>query len=182
VSEQTTADVFATDRLEQIIDAYVADYELVGEDESGRDGCYAPTDTERGLIKDAIIGLLADPDWDAEWGKLIALRASDSADTERHGSDKAVPNRDVSAYIASLVAERDALREDAERLDWLQEHNETVYRCTHVLRVPSTMPGVSYEERCVFDGWAVRSDQEPSPTIRAAIDAARSALSAKEPS
>jgi hypothetical protein len=116
VKDQTTGSsgVFATDRLEQIIDAYVADYELVGEDESGRDGCYAPTDTERGLIKDAIIGLLADTDWDAEWGKLIALRASESADTERPQQDKAVPaslSPDTRNYIASLVAERDELRQ-----------------------------------------------------------------------
>jgi hypothetical protein len=83
VKDQTTGSsgVFATDRLEQIIDAYVADYELVGEDESGRDGCYTPTDTERGLIKDAIVGLLANEDWDAEWGKLIEQRAREGVGT-----------------------------------------------------------------------------------------------------
>jgi hypothetical protein len=78
-SEGATAPQF--DRLEQIIDAYVADYELVGEDESGRDGCYTPTDTERGLIKDAIVGLLANEDWDAEWGKLIEQRAREGVGT-----------------------------------------------------------------------------------------------------
>jgi hypothetical protein len=97
----TAEPLFAADRLEQIIDAYVADYELIGEDESGRDGCYAPTNTERGLIKDAIMGLLGDPDWDAEWGKHIAQLAV---------------NRDTAAYTASLAAENERLRSELEQL------------------------------------------------------------------
>ena len=48
------------DDLEQIIDAFVEDYEMVGEDEDGRDACHTPTEGERALIKDAICGLLAD--------------------------------------------------------------------------------------------------------------------------
>jgi hypothetical protein len=67
------------DRLEQVIDAYVDDYEMVGEAEDGRDACYQPTEQERIVIKDAIMGLLADPDWDAEWGKLIEQRAIELA-------------------------------------------------------------------------------------------------------
>jgi hypothetical protein len=63
------------DRLEQVIDAYLEGYEMVGEAEDGRDACHQPSDDERALIKDAILGLLADPEWDAEWGKLIEQRA-----------------------------------------------------------------------------------------------------------
>lgn len=55
------------DTLETIIDAYIADYVMEGDG-----GCHTPTEGERLLIKDAIIGLLVDPDWDAEWGKHIA--------------------------------------------------------------------------------------------------------------
>lgn len=48
-------------RLEQHIDDYVDGYELVDcEDDQGRTGDYAPTETERLLISDAIQGLLAD--------------------------------------------------------------------------------------------------------------------------
>lgn len=47
---------------ETMIDAYLEDYEMVGEDEGGRDACYAPTEGERALIKDAIMGLLAEAD------------------------------------------------------------------------------------------------------------------------
>jgi len=67
------------DELEQIIDGYLEDYELIGEDEAGRDGCYRPTETERGLIKDAFMGLLAHDEWDAAWGRLINQRAAERA-------------------------------------------------------------------------------------------------------
>ena len=46
--------------IEVAIDAYLEDYELRGEDEDGRDACHTPSEAERGVIKDAIIGLLSD--------------------------------------------------------------------------------------------------------------------------
>lgn len=61
---------------------------------------------------------------------------------------------------------------DTERLDWLQQRQETVYRCTHQERRPTTSMHRPYETVQVFDGWAVLHDQEPTPTIREAIDAA----------
>lgn len=60
-----------TDRLEQIIDEYIANYEFRGDG-----GDYAPNERERFLMKDAFMGLLADDDWDAEWGKHIAALAA----------------------------------------------------------------------------------------------------------
>lgn len=42
------------------IDEYLEDYEMHGNDEDGRDACHTPTEGERILIKDAILGLLAD--------------------------------------------------------------------------------------------------------------------------
>ncbi len=42
------------------IDEYLEDYEMRGNDEDGRDACHTPTEGERLLIKDAIMGLLAD--------------------------------------------------------------------------------------------------------------------------
>lgn len=59
---------------------------------------------------------------------------------------------------------------DAERLDWLQERKETVYRCTHQERRATTDTFRHYETVLVFDGWAVFEDQDPKPTIREAID------------
>jgi hypothetical protein len=73
------ADGLPFDALEQIIDEYVADYEMVGEAEDGRYACHQPTDGERILIKDAILGLLAHDAWDAEWGRLIQQRAKEVA-------------------------------------------------------------------------------------------------------
>lgn len=60
---------FATDRLEQVIDGYAADYEF-----NDGEAFHAPNEQERALIKDAIMGLLGYPDWDEEWGKLIEQR------------------------------------------------------------------------------------------------------------
>ncbi|WP_315132892.1 DUF551 domain-containing protein [Achromobacter marplatensis] len=42
---------------------YAEDYELRGEDDHGREGTYTPNETERGLIIDAIHGLLADDEF-----------------------------------------------------------------------------------------------------------------------
>jgi hypothetical protein len=46
---------------------------------------------------------------------------STGADTERHRSDKAVLSPDNAAMVASLVAERDSLKEDAERYRLLRD-------------------------------------------------------------
>lgn len=50
-------------RADQIAQEYVADYEMCGEDEEGRDGVYNPTDVERYMILDAVRGLLAEPEF-----------------------------------------------------------------------------------------------------------------------
>jgi hypothetical protein len=67
------------DALESIIDAYVANYDWIGEDATGADACHTPSERERVMLKDAMIGILADPEWDAEWGRhidsLVAERA-----------------------------------------------------------------------------------------------------------
>jgi hypothetical protein len=50
---------------ERVIDEYLSDYEMIGETEDGRDACYTPTDGDRALIKDAIMGLLSTDEWAA---------------------------------------------------------------------------------------------------------------------
>ena len=42
------------------IDEYLADYEMRGEDEDGRDARHVPSDTDKAVIKDAVMGLLAE--------------------------------------------------------------------------------------------------------------------------
>ena len=44
---------------EAMVDEYLEDYEMYGEDADGRDACYATTEGERALIKDAVMGLFA---------------------------------------------------------------------------------------------------------------------------
>ncbi|MNT18906.1 hypothetical protein D3C72_1541340 [compost metagenome] len=39
------------------------DYEWRGEDVAGRDTCYTPSKRERAMITDAILGLLAEPEF-----------------------------------------------------------------------------------------------------------------------
>ena len=61
-------------RAEQVMEDYVADYEMHGEDSLGQDAIYIPTERERMLIVDAIHGLLAEPEF------VAALSASQQKD------------------------------------------------------------------------------------------------------
>jgi hypothetical protein len=74
---------------EAFIDEYLADYEMRGEDEDGRDACHKPTDGEQFLIKDAIMGLLLEA-WDA---------ASASAQPDRAQEAVAFTDDEHLAYV-----------------------------------------------------------------------------------
>ncbi len=50
-------------RAEQIAADFVQDYEWRGEDVAGRDTCHTPNKRERAMITDAILGLLAEPEF-----------------------------------------------------------------------------------------------------------------------
>lgn len=69
---------------EPLIDEFLEDYEMVGEDEAGRDACHVPTEGERALIKDAIMGLLAEAD---SVGYMMAGASPASAP----GADRPLP-------------------------------------------------------------------------------------------
>jgi len=80
VKEPTTLN---PDRLEQIIDDYIEDYEMLGEAADGTEAGYTPTEGDKVLLKDAILGLLADTEWDKEWGLHIASLAAPVQAQER---------------------------------------------------------------------------------------------------
>ncbi len=61
--EQPAASTVPATSMEQAVDEFLADYEMRGEDAEGRDGCYRPTADELFVIKDAIMGLMADDGW-----------------------------------------------------------------------------------------------------------------------
>lgn len=63
---QQAPQVAHPDNLEQIIDDYVDDYVMEGDD-----GTHWPTESEKCLLKDAVMGLLADPEWNSAWGKIV---------------------------------------------------------------------------------------------------------------
>lgn len=65
-----------------VIDDYIDEYELRGEDDEGRDGVYSPTESERYMIKDAIYGLLAEPEFIAALSRAPA--AGDARDAARY--------------------------------------------------------------------------------------------------
>jgi hypothetical protein len=101
--------------LEARIDEFVGEYEMCGEDEAGRDGCYAPTDGERAMISDAIHGLLAED----EVMQLLRPAAQPSAHVQPDGM-VLVNKQDANAYCLILRAlgmedEGDAVAE-VERL------------------------------------------------------------------
>lgn len=79
------------DPLEKIIDAYIDDYVFEADE-----GSHSPGEFERVVIKDAIMGLLVDKDWDEHWGRLIAEQAA-----KLHAQIKAAS---VRIYTASNTA------------------------------------------------------------------------------
>lgn len=58
-------------KIEAAIDSYIEDYELMVEDDEGREGHHTPTELERMLIKDCVMGILADDDFLAAFGHPI---------------------------------------------------------------------------------------------------------------
>lgn len=106
------ADRQATDwpAVEAAIKEYVADYEMVGEDESGQDGVYTPTEPERGLIEDAIHGLLADDAF------IEALRPAQPEDRQARGEPAAWWK--IFEGKVSVVPADTFLHEDANAAGW----------------------------------------------------------------
>lgn len=49
--------------VEKFIDEYSNSYEMIGEDDAGREGTYNPSESEIYMISDAIRGLLDDEDF-----------------------------------------------------------------------------------------------------------------------
>ena len=101
--------------VEGRISEFVGEYEMLGEDGQGRDGCYTPNEHERALILDAMHGLLADDE-------LITLLRSVAAqpDVTQQTLDDVmagIPARD--AEIAALRKEIDTLRaqQDTDKVD-----------------------------------------------------------------
>lgn len=61
--------------LSKVLDEYTDYYELRGEDESGRDGIYSPSDQERLMLRDYIEGLLADETFIATFSQCYPVRS-----------------------------------------------------------------------------------------------------------
>jgi hypothetical protein len=104
------------------------------------------------------------------WAPLPAP-ASDSAAGATQ-QDKAIPAvlpPDTRAYIESLVAERDSLVEDAERLNWL----ESAWRDGVHAEVCAKGDGTTWHAMAPSASVFVGPTTYTGGTLRAAIDAAR---------
>ncbi|WP_225783382.1 hypothetical protein [Xenophilus sp. Marseille-Q4582] len=74
--------------LMRAFQAFMADYELRGEDDDGREGCYRQYETERPLIEDFVWGLMEDDDWIAASRNAAGSGISDeqiAALRDKHG-------------------------------------------------------------------------------------------------
>jgi len=88
------------------IAAYAEDYELRGEDDHGREGCYQPNETERGLIIDAIHGLLADDEFMALI-RPAAPAAGDALDAKRYRCIRNPPYSDRYGDLYAMTFQGD---------------------------------------------------------------------------
>jgi hypothetical protein len=89
-------DVFKLDPLEAAIDAYVDGYVMEGDE-----GYHQPTDSESLMIKDAIMGLLVDEDWDRLWGEHVDALAAIKANRERRGEPVAWTSNEELRRVAA---------------------------------------------------------------------------------
>lgn len=78
------------------IDAYLEDYEMVGEAEDGRDACYAPSEGEKVLIKDAIMGLLAEAPLKQPQAEAVPLQPASEDDMAVYRAIAAGYKKDVA--------------------------------------------------------------------------------------
>jgi len=97
MTQQPQAEVIT----EALIDAYLEDYEMRSETEDGQDACYTPSEGEKFLIKDAIMGLLAEVPLKQPQAEAVAWRARDANDRWMYGD---LPAPDLPAGEAELLA------------------------------------------------------------------------------
>lgn len=126
--------------VEQVIDDYIAEYELTGESDSGAEVTHTPTGFEQYLIKDAIMGLISTSEWQAALSQsapqgmtellgLIERYGILSADVQiRRGITKewSKAHDALLRAITTLVQENVSLKVrvaelevDVARIDWL---------------------------------------------------------------
>jgi len=73
----------------------------------------------------------------------------------------------LEVLLADMTAERDALKADKERLDWLETKRLPLIPCFGIA------PPMGSDLPFPFDGWVLRSDADEPMPLRTAIDAAR---------
>lgn len=112
----------------------------------------------------------------AKYGRTVEQSPDDMI---RHAYEEAL---DLAVYLkAEIERKRDLDRqlaeartalEDKARLDWLEANQQTVWRSMREEWQATTEADMARRKVTVFEGWAVNGDDEPSPTIREAIDKA----------
>jgi hypothetical protein len=128
---------------EALVDEYLEDYEMVGEDEQGRDACYTPNDREKALIKDFVMGLFQE-------AELVAskLAASPQPATSDERGVPVKTQRKISALtkqVADLKASRDHALQEAERYRKQAQANQTEAPWDAPIRPATSEERDSYE-------------------------------------
>lgn len=145
--------------LEKVIDDYIEDYEMVGESEDGRDAIYTPTENDKALLKDAILGLLVDTDWDAAWGahidSLVSARAA-----------KIETWTDADADAARLALELECLLNDTADMSivskwWASSMEALDLHRARISAKPNTLKKLDAMERLLIARQQPASKAEP---------------------
>ena len=144
--------------LEKVIDDYIEYYEMHGESEDGRDAIYTPTENDKALLKDAILGLLVDTDWDAAWGahidSLVSARAA-----------KIETWTDADADAARLALELECLLNDTADMSivskwWASSMEALDLHRARISAKPNTLKKLDAMERLLI------ARQQPAPTAQ----------------
>jgi len=142
--------------LEKVIDDFIEDYEMHGESEDGSDAIYTPTENDKALLKDAILGLLVDTDWDAAWGahidSLVSARAA-----------KIETWTDADADAARLALELECLLNDTADMSivskwWASSMEALDLHRARMSAKPNTLKKLDAMERLLI------ARQQPAPT------------------
>jgi hypothetical protein len=150
----------ALEFLDEVVNDYIDDYELRGEDEDGRDVCYTPTEVELGMISDAIHGLLAEVTFVSafvQWQEKIR--------GYRVGHDSTPGQHTTTSGERQALERRFTLDELAEACCSCEIGDAKYESLCIALAALSEPSRGTYQEACArADRWAERQMRgEPSP-------------------
>jgi len=165
------------------VDEFLEDYEMIGESEDGRDACYAPTEGEKFLIKDAIAGYLqfvqdrsqpeqaqhAEP-YDEGYEPPVKIKWANPGPNDGAPQVGSACDDVASSYKAGrIVGAEPAPREAAEPVDQTEIAFEVWWKCHGQF---CRAGGGDYEKTFAYAAWvaALEIPDAASPAQAAVAD------------